>query len=67
MRTFTTPQCENYISFDLATCSCMEQSSSPFRGSIRPIQLAWSKYLSPSTGKSPKKQNQEMAQGAHDG
>ena len=67
MRTFTPLQCENCISFDPAKCSCREQSSSLFGGSISPMHLACSKYLSLSTVYAPKKQNQEMAQGAHDG
>ena len=54
MRQFTTPQCENCISFNLAKCSCMEQSSSLFGGSISPMHLACSKYLSLSTVYSPK-------------
>ena len=54
MRTFTTPQCENCISFDLAKCSCMEQSSSLFGDSISPMHLACNKYLSLSTVYAPK-------------
>ena len=54
MRTLTTPQCENCISFDLAKCSCREQSSSLFGGSISPMHLACNKYLSLSTVYSPK-------------
>ena len=54
MRTFTTPQCENCISFDLAKCSCREQGSSLFGGSISPMRLACSKYLSLSTVYAPK-------------
>ena len=54
MRTFTTPQCENCISFDLAKCSCMEQSSSLFGDSISPMHLACRKYLSLSTVYAPK-------------
>lgn len=49
----TTPhnahRCENCISFDPAKCSCREQSSSLFGGSISPMHLACSKYLSLST------------------
>ena len=54
MRTFTTPQCENCISFNLSKCSCREQSSSLFGGSISPMHLACSKYLSLSTVYAPK-------------
>ena len=54
MRTFTTPQCENCISFDLAKCSCMEQSTSLFGDRISPMHLAWTKYLSLSTVYAPK-------------
>ena len=49
MRTLTTPQCENCISIDLAKCSCREHSSPIFGGSISPMHLACSKYLSLST------------------
>ena len=54
MRTFTTPQCENCISFDLAKCSCREQSSSLFGGSISPMHLACSRFISLSTVYAPK-------------
>ena len=55
MRTFTSSQCENCISFDLAKCSYREQSSLLFGGSISPMHLACSKYLSLSTVYAPKK------------
>ena len=61
MRTFTTPQCENCISFDLAKCSCMEQSSSLFGDSISPMHLACSKYLSLSTVYAPKTESRNGA------
>ena len=52
---YPTPhKCENCISFDLAKCSCMEQSSSLFGGSISPMHLACNKYLSLSTVYAPK-------------
>ena len=54
MRTFTTPKCEKCISFDLAKCSCREQSSSLFGGSISPMHLACIKYISLSTVYAPK-------------
>ena len=54
MRTFTTPQCENCISFDLAKCSCMEQTSSLFGDSISPMHLACSRYISQSAVYAPK-------------
>ena len=55
MRTFTSSQCENCISFDLAKYSCREQSSLLFGGSINPMHLAYSKYLGLSTVYAPKK------------
>ena len=53
---FSTPprKCENCISFDLAKCSCREQSSSLFGGSISPMHIACNKYLGLSTVYAPK-------------
>lgn len=47
-------KCENCISYDLAQCSCREQSSTMFGGSISPMHLACNKYLSLSTVYAPK-------------
>ena len=49
MRTFKSPQCESCISYDYIKCSCREESSPLFGGSISPMHLACSKYLSLST------------------
>ena len=54
MRTFTPPQCESCISYDYIKCSCREESSPLFGGSISPLHLACSKYLSLSTVYAPK-------------
>lgn len=47
-------KCESCISYDLAQCSCREQSSTMFGGSISPMHLACNKYLSLSTVYAPK-------------
>lgn len=54
MRTFTPPRCENCISYDQIKCSCREQSSPLFGGSISPMHLACGKYLSLLTVYAPK-------------
>ena len=60
MRTFTPLQCENCISFDPAKCSCREQSSSLFCGSISPMHLACSRFLSKSAVYAPKNRVKKM-------
>lgn len=54
MRTFTPPKCEYCLSYDRINCSCREQSSPLFGGSISPMHLACGKYLSLSTVYAPK-------------
>ena len=46
MRTFTSSQCENCISYDYIKCSCREESSPLFGGNISPLHLACSHFLS---------------------
>ena len=48
MRTFTSPQCENCISYDHMKCGCREESSSLFGGNISPLHLACDKFISVS-------------------
>lgn len=54
MRTFTPPQCKSCISFDHIKCSCREESSSLFGGSISPLHLACDKFISLSKVYAPK-------------
>lgn len=54
MRTFTTPVCENCISYDHIKCGCREESSSLFGGNISPLHLACSRFISQSTVYAPK-------------
>ena len=54
MRTFTPPQCESCISYDNIKCSCREESSQLFGGSISPMHLACCRYISQSTVYAPK-------------
>ena len=54
MRTFTPPQCESCISYDHIKCSCIEESSPLFGGSISPMHLACCRYISQSTVYAPK-------------
>ena len=46
MKTFTSSQCENCISYDNIKCSCREESSPLFGGNISPFHLAFSRYIS---------------------
>ena len=54
MRTFTPPQCESCISYDNIKCSCREESSLLFGGSMSPMHIACSRYISQSTVYAPK-------------
>ena len=54
MRTFTTPVCDNCISYDHIKCGCREESSSLFGGNISPLHLACDKFISMSKVYAPK-------------
>lgn len=54
MRTFTSPQCENCISYDHVKCGCREESSSLFCGNISPLHLACDKFISVSKVYAPR-------------
>ena len=54
MKTFTSSQCENCISYDNIKCSCREESSPMFGGNISPFHLACSRFISLSKVYAPK-------------
>jgi hypothetical protein len=54
MRTFNPPKCESCISYDYIKCSCREESSPLFGGSISPLHLACSSFIGLSKVYAPK-------------
>ena len=54
MRRFTTPVCENCISYDHIKRGGREESSSLFGGNISPLHLACDKFISMSKVYAPK-------------